>query len=66
MIVQYIKRIWSRRSGTGGVRQVPGVVVEVVGETIRELKDVRVAKEGLVATEKRGIRHKRDWRRGNR
>jgi len=33
--------------------QVPGVaVVEVVGETIRGLKGVRVAEEGLVAAEK--------------
>lgn len=39
-------------------------VVEVVGETICELEDVRVAEGGLVATEKRRMRHKRIWRRG--
>ncbi|MDD3934542.1 MAG: hypothetical protein PHP55_11830 [Methanoculleus sp.] len=53
MIVQYIKRLWSTSSRPGGARRVPGVaVVEVVGETIRGLKGVRVAEEGLVAAEK--------------
>ncbi len=33
-------------------------MVEVVGGEIRELEDVRVAKEGLVAAEKRGMRHR--------
>ena len=40
-------------------------VVEVLGDE-RELEDVRVPEEGLVATEKRGMCHKRDWRRGSR
>ena len=38
-------------------------VVEVVGDE-RELKDVGVAEKGLVAAEKRGTCHRRDWRRG--
>ena len=46
--------------------QVPGVaVVEVVGETIRGLKGVRVAEEGLVAAEKGDACHRRVWRRGD-
>jgi len=53
MIVQYIKRLWSTSSRPRRARRVPGVaVVEVVGETIRGLKGVRVAEEGLVAAEK--------------
>jgi hypothetical protein len=54
--------VWCTILRPGRTRGVPGVAeVEVVGE-IRELEDVRVAKEGLVATEKSGMRHRREWR----
>jgi hypothetical protein len=39
-------------------------VVKVIGETIRELEDVGVVEEGLVAAEKREACHRRVWRRG--
>jgi len=38
--------------------------VEVVGETICGLEDVRISEEGLIAAEK--AFHRRDWRRGSR
>jgi hypothetical protein len=41
-------------------------VVEVVGETICELKDVRISEKSPVAAEERRVRHRRDWRRGSR
>jgi hypothetical protein len=45
--------------------RVPGVlVVKVIGETIRELEDVGVVEEGLVAAEKGEACHRRVWRRG--
>jgi hypothetical protein len=54
--------VWCTILRPGRTRGVPGVaVVEVVGE-IRELEDVRVAKEGLVVAEKGGMRHRREWR----
>ena len=40
-------------------------VVEVVGDE-RELEDVRISEEGLVAAEKRQMRHRRIWRGGSR
>jgi len=59
--------VWSTSPWPGGTRGVPDVtVVEVLGETVRELEDVGVAEEGLVAAEKRETCHRRDWRRDGR